>query len=97
MIGRLTHTFREDYLDEDRVRRASCELALHADEITEEVKKSMQEEARIIERRTKNLIDKRHQMLRENHRECEIALTSMQSRMKEAFDGYGDAYDRALS
>ncbi len=36
-------------------------------------------------------------MLRESHRECEMALASVQSRMKEAFDGYGDAYERALS
>jgi hypothetical protein len=76
MIGRLTHTFREDYLDEDRVRRASCELALHADEVTEEAKKSMQDEARIFQRRTKDLIDRKHKMLRESHRECEIALAS---------------------
>ena len=79
------------------VRRASSELALHAEEITEEVKRSMQEEARIFQRRTQNLIDQRNKMLRESHRECEMALTSMQSRMKEAFDGYGDAYGRALS
>ncbi len=97
MLGRLTHTFKEDYLDEDRVRRASSELALHADEITEEAKRSMQEEARIFQRRTHNLIDQRNKMLRESHRECEMALTSMQSRMKEAFDGYSDAYGRVLN
>ncbi len=36
-------------------------------------------------------------MLREAHRECEEALASVQSRMKDAFNGYGDAYDKALS
>ncbi len=97
MIGRLTHTFREDYLNEDNVRRTSCELARHADEITEEAKRSMQEEAKVFNRRTKNLVDKKNQLLRESHRECEITLKAVQSRMKEALDGYGGAYDRALS
>ncbi len=55
MMGRLAHTFREDYLDEDNVRRTSSQLALHANEITEEAKKSMQEEARIFKRRAKTL------------------------------------------
>ena len=97
MLGRLTHTFREDYLEEDRVRRASSELALHAKEITEEAKKSMQEEAKTFERRAKALCDKRRQMIRESQRECERTLAAMQSRLKVAFDGYSDAFERALS
>ena len=36
-------------------------------------------------------------MLRESQRECKMALAAVQSRMKEAFDGYGDAFERALS
>ncbi len=82
MIERLTHTFREDYVDEDKVRRTACELALHADEVTEEAKESMREETKIFRLRTQNLIDRRHKMLRESHRECEEALASVQSRMK---------------
>ncbi len=47
--------------------------------------------------RTQSLIDRKHQMLREAHRQCEEALASVQSRMKDAFKGYGDAFDEALS
>ncbi len=50
----------------------------------------------MIRRRTQNLIDRNHQMLREPHRQCEETLTSVQSRMKDAFKGYGDAYEEAL-
>jgi hypothetical protein len=97
MIGRLAHTFREDYLEEDRVRRASCELALHADAVTEEAKKSMQDDARMFQRRTRDLIDRNNKMLRESHKECEIALAGVQKRMKEAFDGYAGRYGEVLS
>ena len=79
------------------MRRASGELALHANEITEEAKKSMQEEARMFKKRTETICDKRRQMLRVSQKECEMALAAMQSRMKETFDGYGDAFERALS
>ncbi len=97
MMGRIAHTFREDYLDEDNVRRTSSHLALHANEITEEAKKSMQEEARTFKKRTERLCDRRRQMIRESQKECEMTLAALQSRMKEAFDGYGDAFERALS
>jgi hypothetical protein len=96
MLGRLTHTFREDYLDEDNVRRASSELVLHADVVTKEAKRSMQDEAKKFQRKTRDLIDRKHQMLREFHRESEMALAGVQARMKEAFDYHEGAYVAAL-
>jgi hypothetical protein len=33
MMGRLIHTFKEEYLSRDKVRRTACELDLHVDEI----------------------------------------------------------------
>ncbi len=50
----------------------------------------------MIRMRTQNLIDRKHQMLREQHRQCEEALASVQTRVKDAFKGYGDAYEEAL-
>ncbi len=51
----------------------------------------------MIRMRTQNLIDRKHKMLREAHRQCEEALEAVQSRMNDAFKGYGDAYEEALS
>ena len=97
MLGRLAHTFREDYLEEDRVRRASGELALHADVVTEEAKESMQQDAKMFQRRTRDLIDRNNKMLRESHKECEIALAGVLKRMKEDFDGYAGVCGETLS
>ena len=58
MMGRLTHTFKEEYVSRDKVRRTACELDLHVDEIKEQAKKSMWQDAAAIRRQTQDLIDK---------------------------------------
>ncbi len=41
MLGRLTHTFKEEYISKDKVRRTALELELHVNEIKEQAKESM--------------------------------------------------------
>ncbi len=48
MMGRLIHTFKEEYLSKDKVPRTACELDLHVDEIKEQAKKSMRQDATAI-------------------------------------------------
>jgi hypothetical protein len=91
MIGRLTHTFKEEYVSQDKVRSTAGELDLHVEKIKEEAKTSMEAEARRIRLRTQNLIDREHKMLRESHRQCGEALATVQSRIKDACNAYGDA------
>jgi hypothetical protein len=41
IMGRLVHTFKEEYISNDKKRTASLELDLHVDEIMESAKESM--------------------------------------------------------
>jgi hypothetical protein len=97
MIGRLTHTFKEEYVSKDKVRRTACVLDLHVDGIKEEAKRSMRQDAKAIRMQTQNLIDKKNKMLLDAHNRCEEALAAVHSRMQNASKAYGDAYEEALS
>ncbi len=48
IMGRLTHTFKEEYVSKDKVRRTAFELDLHVNEIKEQAKKSMRQDATAI-------------------------------------------------
>ncbi len=52
MMGRLTHTFKEEYVPKDKVRRTAFELDLHVDEIKEQAEKSMRQDATAIRMQT---------------------------------------------
>ncbi len=67
MMGRLTHTFKEECVSKDKVRRTACELDLHVDEIKEQAKKSMRQDATAIRMQTQNLIDKKNRLLLDTH------------------------------
>ncbi len=97
MMGRLTHTFKDEYVSKDKVRRTAFELDLHADEIKEQAKKSMRQDATAIRMQTQNLIDKKNRLLLDAHNQCEVALAAVHSRMKDASKAYGDAYEEALN
>jgi hypothetical protein len=88
MLGRLTHTFKEEYVSRDKVRRTACELDLHVDEIKEQAKKSMRQDATAIRMQTQNLIDKKNRLLLDAHNRCEAALAAVHSRMKDASKAY---------
>jgi hypothetical protein len=84
MMGRLTHTFKEEYVSRDKVRRTATDLELHVDEIKEQAKKSMRQDATAIRMQTQNLIDKKNRLLLDAHNRCEAALAAVHSRMKDA-------------
>ena len=45
ILGRLLHTFKDDYVSRSKAREVDCELTLHVDEIIEKAKECMMEEA----------------------------------------------------
>ncbi len=55
-MGRLVHTFKEEYISNDKKRTASLELELHVDEVMESAKESMAQDATAIRMQTQNLI-----------------------------------------
>jgi hypothetical protein len=93
----LTHTFKEEYISKDKVRRTAIELDLHVDEIVEQAKESMSQDATAIRMQTQNFIDKKSRLLLDAHNRCEAALAAAHSRMKDASKAYGDAYEEALN
>ncbi len=97
ILGRLTHTFKEEYISKDKARRTAIELDLHVDEIVEQAKESMSQDATAIRMQTQNFIDKKNRLLLDAHNRCEAALAVVNSRMKDASKAYGDAYEEALN
>ncbi len=97
ILGRLTHTFKEEHIAKDKVRRTAVELDLHVDEIVEQAKESMSQDATAIRMQTQSLIDKKNRLLLDAHNRCEAALAVVHSRMKDASKAYGDAYEEALN
>jgi hypothetical protein len=97
MLGRLTHTFKEEYITRDKVWRTAIELDLHVDEIVEQGKESMSQDATAIRMQTQSLIDKKSRLLLDAHNRCEAALAAVHSRMEDASKAYGDAYEEALN
>jgi hypothetical protein len=97
MMGRLTHTFKEEYVSRDKVRHTAIELDLYVDEIKEHAKESMWQDATAIRMQTQNLIDKKNRLLLDTHNRCEAALAAVHSRMKDASKAYGDEYEEALN
>ncbi len=67
MLGRLTHTFKEEYISKDKVRRTAAELDLHVDEIKEQAKESMSQDAIAIRMQTQSFIDKKNRLLLDAH------------------------------
>ena len=96
-MGRLTHTFKEEYVHKDKVRRTAFELDLHVDEIKEQAKKSMRQDATAIRMQTQNLVDKNYRLLQDMHNKFEASLAAVHTRMKDASKVYGEAYVEALN
>ena len=97
IIGRLIHTFKEDYVTRAKALHLSLELDHHVDDIVEKAKESMSQDATAIRMQTQNLIAKQQKLCADAHVRCEAALAAANTRMKEASKAYGDAYEEALN
>ncbi len=72
------------------------ELTLHVDEIMEQAKESMAQDAIAIRMQTKDFIDKRQSLLADAHARCEEALVVAHTRMRDVSREYNVAYEEAL-
>jgi flagellar capping protein FliD len=93
----LIHTFKEEYVTRAKALNSSIELDLHVNDIMEQAKESMSQDATAIRMQTQNFIDKKNRLLSEAHTRCEATLAVVHSRMKDASKAYGDAYEEALN
>jgi hypothetical protein len=101
ILGRLTYTFKEEYIARDKARKTFTELGLHVDEIKELAKESMSQDANSIRMQTATLIDKNKRILLESHDRLEANLATVRARMKErlqdASKAFTDAYEEVLN
>ena len=72
------------------------ELNHHVDDIVEQAKESMSQDAIAIRMQTQNFIDKQQRLLADAHARCEEALASAHTRMKDVSREYSVAYEEAL-
>jgi uncharacterized protein YoxC len=93
----MIHTFKEEYVTRAKALTSSIELDHHVDEVVEQAKESMSQDATAIRMQTQNFVDKKNRLLRDAHNRCEAALAAVHTRMKDASKAYGDAYEEALN
>ncbi len=96
ILGRLIHTFKEEYITKDKQRCMTVELDLHVDELVEEAKESMSLDATAIRMRNQSLIDKQSRLIANAHAQCEKGIAEAHIRMKEASLAYGTALEQQL-
>jgi hypothetical protein len=97
ILGRLVHTFKEEYISNDKQRKTSLELDLHVDEVMEKAKESMAQDATAIRMQTQNCIDRQSRLIADAHARCEATLAVAHSRMRVASKVCEDAFAEALN
>jgi hypothetical protein len=60
ILGRLIHTFKEEHITQDLERHASDELARYMDEVLQQSKDSLSQDAAAIRIRTQSHIDRQN-------------------------------------
>jgi hypothetical protein len=63
VLWRMIHTFKEEYVARTKALESSVELDLHVNDIVEQVKESMSQDANAIRMQTQNFIDKKNRLL----------------------------------
>jgi hypothetical protein len=96
ILGRLIHTFKEEYITQDQERRASAELGIYVDEILAQSKERMTQDATAIRMRTQNFIDKQSRLVEDTNAQCEAALAANHARMRDTMRAYGEALNQQL-
>ncbi len=98
VLWRMMHTFKEEYVTRAKALTSSIELDHHVDEIVEQAKESMSQDATAIRMQIQNFIDKKNRLLLDAHNRLEeAALAAVHTRMKDASKAYGNAYEEALN
>jgi hypothetical protein len=90
ILGRVIHTFKDEYITRDKERHIFVELDIHVDEAIEEAKTVMSREVMAIHMRNLDHIDKHNKMIMHAHARCERMIAESHARMQEASLAYGN-------
>jgi hypothetical protein len=96
ILGRLVHTFKEEHINQDQERRAFVELVSYVDEILQQSKDSMSQDATAIRMRTQLFINRQNRLVDGANAQFEAALEANHARMRETMRAYGKALDQQL-
>ncbi len=96
ILGRLVHTFKEEHITQDLELHASDELACYVDEILQQSKDSMSEDATAIRMRTQNFIDRQNRLIEIANYQATATLEANHARMRDVMSAYGEALDQQL-
>jgi hypothetical protein len=103
ILGRLIHTFKDNYLPRGTAIAVDFELTQHVDGIVEKAKVSMLEDASAIRLHTKALIDKQQALLSDAHARLEKDLAAQHAhfaaqlaRISDVAGEYSASYEEAL-
>jgi hypothetical protein len=103
ILGRLMHTFKDNYISRSQATEVDFDLTQHVDEIVEKAKGSMLEDALTIRVYTKTLIDKQQTLLSGAHARLEKDLAAQHAhlaaqlaRISDVAGEYSVAHEEAL-
>ena len=95
-MKRLIRVVKYLYITRDLERRASTELGIYVDEILEQSKERMTQDATATRMRTQNFIDKQSRLVEDTNARCEAALAANHTRMRDTVRAYGEALNQQL-
>ncbi len=96
ILGRLIHTFKEEHITQDLERHASAELVSYVDEILQQSKDSLSQDATAIRIRTQNFIDRQNNLIESANNQATATLEANHARMRETLRAYEEALDQQL-
>ena len=96
ILGRLIHTFKEEYISQDLHRHASDELTRYVDEILQQSKDSLSQDAAVIRTRTQSHIDRQNRLIESANYQATAALEAGHAQMRETMRAYSEALDQQL-
>ncbi len=96
ILGRLIHTFKEEHISQDLHRHASDELTKYVDEVLQQSKDSLSQDAAAIRARTQSHIDRQNTLIESANYQATAALEANHSRMRNTMRAYSEALDLQL-
>jgi hypothetical protein len=96
ILGRLIHTFKEEHITQDLERHASDELDSYVEEILQQSRNSLSQDAAAIRIRTQSHIDRQNRLIETANYQATTALEANHARMRDTMRAYGEALDQQL-
>jgi hypothetical protein len=96
ILGRLIHTFKEEHISQDLHRHASDELTRYVDEVLQQSKDSLAQDAAAIRDRTQRHIDRQNRLIETANYQATAAFEENHARMRDTMRAYSEALDQQL-